>query len=38
MMPHGNEMLIAVSALNVFAASFIQIKELVSRDPRRSGA
>lgn len=33
MVLHANEMLIAVSALNVDAASFTQVKELVGHDP-----
>lgn len=37
MVPYSNEMLIEVSALNVDAASFMQVKELVGRDPQAIG-
>jgi L-erythro-3,5-diaminohexanoate dehydrogenase len=38
MVPHDNELLIEVSALNVDAASFIQVKELVGPDPEAIAA
>src|SRR5512139_924398 len=38
MVPHDNEMLIEVSALNVAAARFIQVKELVGPDPEAIAA
>ena len=37
MAPHANELLIEVSALNVDAASFTQVKGLVGHDPQAIG-